>query len=342
MCSKFTSRRGAVLILSLWAVAFLSILAVNIGMLARQKMTFLSRLERRAKLDAAIPAAVNRARGVAAVDRPEEGYVNAVYQKLLRHNNPEHFYQVELGDVEYSVFYDESGGLTGKPKRLYGLSAEEGKLNVNVVEQNVLVPLIRQVTDLEEKEAVALADAIVDWRKHGESQLTGFLSDDYYSNLEFPYPTKDAEYETPAEFYLLAGMTPELAEQLRPFLTVYGEGAVDVNTASPQVLRALGLSEEVVNRTLLARQGPDQIQATADDIVFVDISTLAGILIQMGKLTPEEVGKINELISKGLLGTKAEHFHVHAEARMARSGETQSVDSVFRASDGRILYWNQY
>jgi len=323
-------------------VAFLSILAVNIGMFVRQKFVFLSRLERRSKLDALLPAAVNRARGVAAVDLPEEGYVNTVYQKLLRHNDPEHFRAIELGDARYSIFYYDSASLDGKPEKLYGLSSEEGKLNINVAGQNILVPLIKQVTKLDEKDAVALADAIVDWRQHGESRLTGFFSDDYYDNLEFPYPPKSAPYETPAELHLVAGMTPELFGQLQPFITIYGDGAVDVNTAPPQVLKALGLSDEVVSRILLVRRGVDLKQATADDLVFQDISGMAGILLQMGKLTPEEIAKINELISKGLIGTTSEYLHVHAEAEMVSSGETESVDSIFHASDGQILYWSQY
>ena len=71
-----------------------------------------------------------------------------------------------------------------------------------------------------------------------------------------------------AELELIRGVTPQVYGVLKNFLTVYGSGRVNINTAAPPVLLALGLRPELVDQIVAVRNGPDKIAATGDDVFF--------------------------------------------------------------------------
>ena len=61
------------------------------------------------------------------------------------------------------------------------------------------------------------------------------------------------------------GMTPELFAKVRPYLTTFGSGRIDVNSAPVPVLRALtGMTDDVVARILSARSAQRRIRSIAE------------------------------------------------------------------------------
>ena len=60
---------------------------------------------------------------------------------------------------------------------------EESKINLNKTDQIVLTNLLIRVLELKDDQAGHLAAALLDWRQYGESEVTGFFSEDYYANL---------------------------------------------------------------------------------------------------------------------------------------------------------------
>lgn len=136
---------------------------------------------------------------------------------------------------------------------------ETAKLNVNYAPPE---ELYRMLTALgaDPARARTIAMGIVDWRSRPEEGATEF--DQYYLSLTPSFPSRHASFEETEELLLIKGMTPELyygnfdrddKGRLRPrgglrdCLSVYGTGgAVDVNTAEPAVLAAIGLSPEAV------------------------------------------------------------------------------------------------
>ena len=128
----------------------------------------------------------------------------------------------------------------------------------------------------------------MDWRKYGESEITGFFSDDYYTNLQYPYPKKNAEYETLDEIMLVKGMTRDMYDKLINYVTIYGDGAVNINTASKDVLESLGLTDTLVDKILSLRRGKDGIDATADDNVFLQTYDIAS---EVNAATPLTLGE---------------------------------------------------
>ncbi len=125
----------------------------------------------------------------------------------------------------------------------WGVVDEESKINLNKTDVQTLTNLLINVLSLNDEDAAKLAQALLDWRQYGESEITGFFSDDYYSNLQYPYPKKSADYETLDEILLVKGMNKQMYDKLINFVTIYGDGAVNINTASKEVLEALGLTE---------------------------------------------------------------------------------------------------
>lgn len=122
---------------------------------------------------------------------------------------------------------------------------EEGK--PQDIYKKVLTGLLtNQPFALEEEEAQGLVKAITDWLDRDDETAGEFGAEtDYYQQLEQPYGCKNSRFTSLAELQLVRGMTEELyfgVEEnpgLRDILTVYGGGKININTATPLILRAL-------------------------------------------------------------------------------------------------------
>lgn len=93
-------------------------------------------------------------------------------------------------------------------------------------------------------------DAILDWIDSDDETRPNGAESDYYQSLVTPYPCKNAAFGSVEELLLVRGITPELyfgnidAQQLplSELLTTHGHrnGRINVNTAQPEVLTAIG------------------------------------------------------------------------------------------------------
>jgi len=138
---------------------------------------------------------------------------------------------------------------------------ESAKLNLNTARPEELFNLLTSL-GAEPERAREIALAIVDWRSPAPGgQPTPF--DLYYLGLRPSFRARHASFEEVEEALLVKGMTAELfygdyvADQegrlhprggFRDCVTVYGgSGRLDVNTAPPPLLAAVGLSPNAVN-----------------------------------------------------------------------------------------------
>ncbi len=87
----------------------------------------------------------------------------------------------------------------------------------------------------------ALADALADWiDADSEPQPQGGAEDGYYLALQPPYLTANRSLTDVAELALVRGFDDSVRARLRPFVTALPRfTAVNVNTASPEVLAAV-------------------------------------------------------------------------------------------------------
>ncbi len=335
------SDTGTVLILVLWALGLLTVFAVHIGARVQQKIHLLSRLDKRARLHLTAVGGVQKARAVFHTDLKINGSSNPAQKKRIRFNNPDQFHNVKIGRGTYTVSYqDYTDGVDFSVKR-YGFVDEERKININKADAPVLKRLIPDVTGMPEEEAESLANAIVDWRKWGHSEIVEFYSDEYYENLEFPYEEKKADFETPPELLLVKGMTKDIYDKLSDFVTIYGEGKVNINTASRPVLSALDIERQVIDKILLVRRGQDGVEATADDFIFADVNGISADLSQFVELEGKEVIALNKLGQSGKITTQSFYFRVQSQGQLDHFDERKDIACVFYKEDGRMIYWRE-
>lgn len=152
------------------------------------------------------------------------------------------------------------------------VAGESGKISVNGLVTRDGKPIRQQIDQLlrlidvlnsqyQQSNPVSygLVPAIIDWiDRDDEVTVLPYVKgenrgaeSDYYRNLAKPYRCKNQPMEVLSELMLVKGMTRETfrgpadAEQARPamgleqFLTVYGEGRVNINEASATVLQTL-------------------------------------------------------------------------------------------------------
>lgn len=153
---------------------------------------------------------------------------------------------------------------------------EAGKLNLNSAPLEELERLFLAL-GAEPFRAAEIARAVVDWRSPAPQGPTIFDQDYLLRTPSFRSP--HASFQETEELLLVKGMTPELYYGTiepgpqgawlphggaRDCLSVYSQGgAVDVNTAHPAVLAAIGLGPAEVQAIVAARPIRDPLQLQA-------------------------------------------------------------------------------
>jgi type II secretory pathway component PulK len=139
------------------------------------------------------------------------------------------------------------------PGRLsYRVTDENSRLNLNRASRDQLDRLLQDLAIEKDTRDVIIA-SIQDWRDSNEEHRLNGAESDYYQGLPTPYRSKNADFDTVDELLQVRGITREIlygrpdSPGLIEYLTVWGAEGVNVNTASPVVLRALGFAPAEVD-----------------------------------------------------------------------------------------------
>jgi len=218
-----------------------------------------------------------------------------------------------------------------------------GKLQVNSLENENLRMAFKRFLELPEfgldvEESKGIVDSVMDWidREDDLLRLDG-AEDDYYMSLERPYHCKDGPLDSPEELLLVKGITRELfygteeSPGIGPYISVFGNGRVNINTADPEfpgspplVLRSLheemslseGMAEDMANYR--AEAAEDELSSTG----------------WYSQILPEDIKLPNDIIT-----TSSSHFQITS---VGHFGEvTRRVKAVVeRSAVGfKILSW---
>ncbi|MFH0753700.1 MAG: hypothetical protein V2A70_03965 [Candidatus Omnitrophota bacterium] len=332
-------RKAFILITALWTLTFLTILAVTLLANVRQKITLLARLEDRSRVQLAAEAGSKKAVAVLLDDLENAQFVLTPQAKLRRMNNPSEFANIAVGDYNVEVVHDAFDESAGSVATYWGMADEQSKLNLNTASRECIQRLMEGVLGWGGAQAKELADALADWRDYGKHQSEGFFSDDYYKSLEFPYGMKDDPFERIDELLLVKGIDSKIYEAIFPFVTVYGDGRVNINTASSKVLMALGLESAVAQKILRVRQGADKLDATDDDHVFMRTFDVAADVSKSLKLELSEIRQIDALNAQNMLGTESGVYSFLSRVVSADAGYKKKIFCVFSAYESRMIYW---
>ena len=145
----------------------------------------------------------------------------------------------------------------------YRVRDEEALLNVNTAQPGRFEALL-DALGVQRGQRDQIVDSVQDWRDANEEhRLNGAESEDYYLKLPVPYRARNANLESIRELLQIRGVSPTLfyggdgSSGLSDAVTVRTSGQVNINTATPLVLRALGLSEAEASTVVHTRRdGP--------------------------------------------------------------------------------------
>ncbi|MBN1674508.1 MAG: general secretion pathway protein GspK [Kiritimatiellae bacterium] len=178
---------------------------------------------------------------------------------------------------------------------------EEGRVDLSIVPE----PALRNVNYLKKEdwqdlfyvsnvpEGIwdELIDCFFDWTDPDVfHRLNGAETDDWYSKLDPPYQAKNGPLDTIDELKLIKGFSTEVlygglpedaAEGTEPmkgilqWLTTFGDGKLNVNAASFDVLMTLPFVDATdVEEIIAARGGEDGVEGTEDDEHFKNVDDL--------------------------------------------------------------------
>ena len=249
---------------------------------------------------------------------------------------------VLLADKGKDASYDALVELVNMPH----IIDEERKINVNTSKYKIISNLIRRAADIDRKEADDLSAAIVDWRDNDDFPLMNGAESRYYRNLRFPYPCKNGNIEVPEELYLVKGMTPEIYKKIEPYITVYGKGQVNINTASEMVLISLGINSFLTSKIRSFRAGADEKEGTFDDNIFTGPSSIVSQLSQIVPVDAGEVAILSNLMSSGALCTASSAFRITSIDQLRKTSYIFEVVCVYDrnkmdSDEEAIMYWKE-
>ena len=321
--------------LALWSLCLLSTFAVILSYGVRQKATLVKRLDERAKLSLIADAGVRQAivylksldKSYDALNDPWTG--GGIYKDMA------------IGEGRCNIGYEYTDARTGERLMFYGLMDEERKININKAPMQVLERFFMLAAGSGESEAKDLAACVVDWRD-SDSELsipTGSAEDAYYKGLSTPYAAANSDLQVLEEMLLIKGVDEELFSKIKDYVTVYGSGLVNVNTADKIVLMSLGLDEYTADNIILFRNGDDGKPGTADDGIFESSFEIVSKLSAFCHLSSAQTDQLNT-ISQQNLTTKSDNFMIKCVANLeGRKNQTNATCVVNRS--GKIMYWRQ-
>jgi general secretion pathway protein K len=203
----------------------------------------------------------------------------------------------------------------GDGRFLLDILPEQGRRNVNTLSDEDWEEMLDQA-NVSQEDWPDLIDCFQDFTDPGdEHQLNGAESDDAFYE-ERGYECKNAPLDTVDELLLIKGFTPALVyggpsdvEGEEPFigiakwLTTWGDGKVNVNTATKEVLLTIpGLEEYDVDDIINGRSGLDEEMGTKDD----GYDSVDEVLAMIGLNNPDVAGRLTttertycRVISKG-------------------------------------------
>lgn len=324
--------RGSVLLYVLWVVLLLSLFAAGVGSRALSALNLSERLSEQLRATYIARGAVPYAAMAIVLDATP---VDGLNESWANQSGLEHY---PLAGGSFSLLAPEEEARRQNAPVRHGFSDEERRINLNTAPTEVLQRLLDTVGGLQPDDAEAVAAAIEDWRDPDDDERPFGAEGFYYHSLSHPYDCKDGPFENVEELLLVKGIVPELYHRLEPYVTVFGSGKVNLNTAGRPILRALGLSDVGVSGMLAFRSGPDGREATSDDFLLTSVDALQSEL--KSYVPVEDLVRLNVLSQADVLSVASEAFRGTIEAVATDSASRIRVACVLDRG-GHVKWWQE-
>lgn len=222
------------------------------------------------------------------------------------------------------------------------LMDEESKLNINTAQAASIKRLMLKVAKLKNEVAADLANSIVDWRdEDNERPGYEFINNEdlYYELAGFSYSPKNSSFDSIEEILLVKEITPSIYEAIRPHITVYGKGSVNINTCSRVVLESLGLKNKLVEKIFTFRSGVNAKNETCEGI-FKSNPSLIEDLDGFVSLEEDERDALDALIKGNRISTESDCFTIVSIGKLPNRDENIRTSCVVDRN-GRVKYWKE-
>ena len=335
------TQRGSILIYTLWVCALLSIFVFSAGYSARQRLLVTGRLEDRVYLRDGAQSSAERA--LWAIHQPRQ---ETPYDTLKSPWSVNAHLFKEFHSSRVTVSVKKSGPAGENPPKdnlafAWGLVDEESKLNVNTQKNSQMLRRLFQLAcRADDPLSAVLADSVVDWIDADDSVNPSGAETPFYRSDKIPRVPRNAALRRYEELRDIQGMTPEIYASVLPYVTLFGDGKININTARATVLEAAGLPHALVEVILTYRLGNDSVPGTADDGVFSDISTVSTALETVQNLSADDLNTLNSVVTGLLFKVTSDFYFLHATARLDSGRQELELESVLGRESG-IVSWRE-
>lgn len=362
--SNLRQKRGTVLIISIWIMVILALFAFGLSHRAFIELRLTRYYRDKIKADYLAEAAIVRAQFELSKDTNEYDSLNERWSSGLDFQRKEYLFKdINLKDGTYTVSYNLSEEGAG-PVVIYGLSDEERRLNINRCVDNKFLrqSLVILLSSIRVDNPDKLVSTLVDWIDQDKKTQEGDSEDSIFKNdvlrcpqelldvLSFYYYKKETLHREEAE-----QKAWEIFSKIKDNITVWGDGRININTASRALLKTLfsiclvnnveGVSESeidnLLDKIISYRQGPDGQDFSEDDNYFTKLDP-GYIIDTIGSytelLTTGQRNLISFLYANQLITVKSDNFCIEAKGKINNLSRIKKV-VVSKATPPKLLYY---
>ena len=179
---------------------------------------------------------------------------------------------------------------------------------------------------------------LLDWMDEDTDRIfRGGYEDSLYNNLDSPYLSKNAKFDTMDEIRLVDGwQDDDLMERFGEQITIYGDGKININTADEEMMKALLRGAFT---TSLSDQDAAMLLTNIQDYTMIGEWSGAEDFVNYLKNNSGRELRDEEAL-KNSVKTSSTTFRVESTGMVAES--TASVVAVLDFSNskvGRVKYW---
>lgn len=348
------NKKGSILLISSWALLILVVLAVGLG--HRSSIALRLSAYQKDSLKASYLAKAGIKQAILqlkedAIASPSYNSLKSIWSTGVDPLTGKPLFEnIEIRDVsgeKFTVRYSDD-------ENYFCMMDEERKININKAVTDLAFQPLGQfiLTRLFDFAGVADADALKDlvvkWidsaiNSKDEDPGQIFKNSDLKVTQEL-LPILEYFYKDESNPSLKA---KEIYGKIRDLITVYGDGKININTASEETLGILinSCMDECVNNGVITVRFESQnlvnlISTIRRDNPFKDSSALSNDLASTNNLSSEEKNVLNKLT--GIITFKSNNFRIKSTGEITGKAISKTITCVFsRYPENRIVYWHE-
>jgi general secretion pathway protein K len=232
-----SERRGFIVVVVLCMIICMAILLLGFNYQSRSNLRVVDNFQKSTNALNCARAGLNIA--IAAIKDARETNPKKTSPNLLSEENT-----FEISDGKCSITITEENAKLN----VNLLKDKNGKPNRARIDQLLrLIDLLNRDKASDSHIGYGLVPAIIDWIDNDDEvthlpfvkyENSGAESA-YYSNLETPYKCRNSSLDAIEELLMVKEITEEVFERMRDYVTVYGDGKININCASKRVIESL-------------------------------------------------------------------------------------------------------